>query len=82
MSQLLAGEARELSTVPISKDEEVVPERFIPEPHITAIAVMAMLAFGVLVGALTGPVASSAGLSPLVLEMGPGKGLASAPAPE
>jgi hypothetical protein len=38
-----------------------------PEPRAAAIAVMALLAFGVVVGAVTGPVARSAGLTPIVV---------------
>jgi len=41
--------------------------RYMPEPRAAAIAVMALLAFGVVVGAATGPVARSAGLSPIVV---------------
>jgi hypothetical protein len=50
-------------------------ERFTPEPRSAAIAVMALLAFGVVIGAATGPPAQSAGISPLVVE------LASSPPP-
>jgi len=50
-------------------------ERFTPEPRSAAIAVMALLAFGVVIGAATGPLAQSAGISPLVVE------LASSPPP-
>ena len=48
-------------------DEEDAFNRYMPEPRAAAIAVMALLAFGVLVGAATGPVARSAGLGPIVV---------------
>ncbi len=38
-----------------------------PEPRAAAVAVMALLAFGVVVGAFTGPAAESAGVAPIVL---------------
>jgi len=47
--------------------EESPLSRYMPEPRAAAIAVMALLAFGVVVGAATGPVARSAGLSPIVV---------------
>jgi hypothetical protein len=43
---------------------------------------MALLAFGVVVGAATGPLAQSAGISPIVIEMGSGPSTASSPEPE
>jgi len=49
------------------KDEEESLSRYMPEPRAAAIAVMALLAFGVVVGAATGPVARSAGLGPIVV---------------
>jgi len=48
-------------------DEEGSLTRYMPEPRAAAIAVMALLAFGVVVGAATGPVARSAGLGPIVV---------------
>lgn len=44
--------------------------RYMPEPRTAAVAVMALLAFGVLLGAATGPVAQSAGVAPIVLYTG------------
>jgi len=41
--------------------------RYMPEPRTAAVAVMALLAFGVLLGGVTGPVAQSAGIAPIVL---------------
>jgi hypothetical protein len=38
-----------------------------PEPRTAAVAVMCLLAFGVLLGGLTGPAAQSAGIAPIVL---------------
>jgi hypothetical protein len=38
-----------------------------PEPRAAAVAVMALLAFGVVVGAFTGPAAESAGVAPILL---------------
>jgi phosphatidylinositol-3-phosphatase len=56
------------------EDEEYedasLAERFMPEPRSAAVATMALLAFGVVVGAATGPLAQSAGVSPIVIEMG------------
>jgi hypothetical protein len=54
---------------PEEDDEETFAERFMPEPRSAAIAVMALLAFGVVIGAATGPIARSAGISPLIVEM-------------
>lgn len=53
-------------------------ERYMPEPRSAAIATMALLAFGVVIGAATGPLAQSAAVSPIIVEMGP----AAQPAPE
>jgi hypothetical protein len=51
-------------------EDTTLAERFMPEPRSAAIATMALLAFGVVVGAATGPLAQSAGVSPIVVEMG------------
>ena len=51
-------------------EDSTLAERFMPEPRSAAIATMALLAFGVVVGAATGPLAQSAGVSPIVVEMG------------
>lgn len=40
---------------------------FMPSPQIAAVAVMALLAAGVVIGSVTSPLASSAGFSPIVL---------------
>jgi len=52
-----------------SLDDTSLANRYMPEPRSAAIAVMALLAFGVVIGAATGPIAQSAGISPLVVEM-------------
>ncbi len=51
-------------------DDEASATRYMPEPRTAAVAVMALLAFGVLLGGLTGPVAQSAGIAPIVLYTG------------
>jgi hypothetical protein len=51
-------------------DDETAATRYMPEPRTAAVAVMALLAFGVLLGGLTGPVAQSAGIAPIVLYSG------------
>jgi phosphatidylinositol-3-phosphatase len=43
---------------------------FMPSPQVAAIAVMALLAAGVILGSVTNPLAQGAGASSLVLEMG------------
>lgn len=47
--------------------EEATPRSYMPEPRSAAVAVMCLLAFGVLLGGLTGPAAQSAGIAPIVL---------------
>jgi len=61
-------------------EDTTLAERFMPEPRSAAIATMALLAFGVVVGAATGPLAQSAGISPIVVEMGSSPSVASATA--
>lgn len=56
---------------PVVADDDSSPlDRYMPEPRAAAIAVMALLAFGVFLGGLTGPVAQSAGISPIVVDLG------------
>lgn len=43
---------------------------FMPSPQVAAVAVMALLAAGVVLGSVTSPLARSAGASSIVLEMG------------
>jgi hypothetical protein len=45
--------------------------RFMPSPQVAAVAVMALLAAGVVIGSVTSPFAESAGSAPIVLEMPP-----------
>jgi phosphatidylinositol-3-phosphatase len=47
--------------------EETPTRSYMPEPRSAAVAVMCLLAFGVLLGGLTGPAAQSAGIAPIVL---------------
>jgi len=63
-------------------EDASLAERFMPEPRSAAVATMALLAFGVVVGAATGPLAQSAGVSPIVVEMGSSPPLAVAPEEE
>jgi len=63
-------------------EDTTLAERFMPEPRSAAIATMALLAFGVVVGAATGPLAQSAGISPIVVEMGSSSSTASSAEPE
>ncbi len=63
-------------------EDSTLAERFMPEPRSAAIATMALLAFGVVVGASTGPLAQSAGISPIVVEMGSSPSTASSAEPE
>jgi phosphatidylinositol-3-phosphatase len=63
-------------------EDTTLAERFMPEPRSAAIATMALLAFGVVVGAATGPLAQSAGISPIVVEMGSTPSTASSAEPE
>lgn len=51
-------------------DDSSPLDRYMPEPRVAAIAVMSLLAFGVFLGGLTGPVAQSAGISPIVVDLG------------
>jgi hypothetical protein len=48
-------------------DDPAAASRYMPEPRSAAVAVMCLLAFGVLLGGLTGPAAQSAGIAPIVL---------------
>jgi hypothetical protein len=66
----------------VAAEDTALAERFMPEPRSAAIATMALLAFGVVVGAATGPLAQSAGISPIVIEMGSGPSTASTAGPE
>src|SRR5262245_21677755 len=52
-------------------EDATLLERFMPEPRSAAVATMAVLAFGVIIGAATGPLAQSAAVTPIIVEMGP-----------
>lgn len=66
--------------------EEESTRSYMPEPRSAAVAVMCLLAFGVLLGGLTGPAAQSAGIAPIVLyteaEAAPVAASTPEPAPE
>jgi hypothetical protein len=62
--------------------EEESRRRYMPEPRSAAVAVLSVLAFGVLLGGLTGPAAQSAGIAPIVLYAEAEATPASAPAPQ
>ncbi len=51
---------------------------FMPSPQIAAVAVMALLAAGVVLGSVTSPLAQSAGVSSIILDMG-GSGSSDSP---
>jgi phosphatidylinositol-3-phosphatase len=51
----------------VAGGEEAPSRSYMPEPRSAAVAVMCLLAFGVLLGGLTGPAAQSAGIAPIVL---------------
>jgi hypothetical protein len=52
-------------------EDATLIERFAPEPRSAAIATMAVLAFGVIIGAATGPLAQSAAVTPIIVEVIP-----------
>ncbi len=60
------GEFAGVAATAGAEDEDPL-RRYMPEPRTAAVAVMALLAFGVLLGAATGPAAQSAGIAPIVL---------------
>jgi phosphatidylinositol-3-phosphatase len=65
-----AAEAAGGATVADEALDEEPLSRYMPEPRTAAVAVMALLAFGVLLGGVTGPVAQSAGIAPIILYTG------------
>lgn len=65
--------AAEQSSSPPPEREPTGYWRFMPSPQVAAVAVMALLAAGVVLGSVTSPLASSAGLMPIVLEMSGGE---------
>ncbi|HEX3734674.1 MAG TPA: alkaline phosphatase family protein [Solirubrobacterales bacterium] len=65
-----------------AEEEKAGYWRFMPSPQIAAVAVMALLAAGVMIGSVTSPLAESAGFAPIILEMASPHVGASAPEPE
>jgi phosphatidylinositol-3-phosphatase len=61
------GEADAAPASAAVADEDASTQSYMPEPRSAAVAIMCLLAFGVLLGGLTGPAAQSAGISPIVL---------------
>jgi hypothetical protein len=55
---------------------------FMPSPQVAAVAVMALLAAGVVIGSVTSPLALSAATTPIVLEMGESESPEPEPEPE
>ncbi len=54
---------------PEQEAEEAGHWRFMPSPQVAAVAVMALLAAGVVIGSVTSPFARSAGFAPVILEL-------------
>jgi phosphatidylinositol-3-phosphatase len=54
---------------------------FMPSPQVAAVAVMALLAAGVILGSVTSPLAQSAATAPIVLEIAESAGAAPPPEP-
>jgi hypothetical protein len=68
------------ATADVAEREESGYWRFMPSPQVAAVAVMALLAAGVVLGSVTSPLAQSAGFAPIILQMAtPGGGGDSAP---
>jgi len=66
--------AEDLPEDPAAEDEledASFAERYMPEPRSAAIATMVLLAFGVIIGAATGPLAQSAAVAPIIVEVSP-----------
>jgi len=62
-----------------STPEPAASPGFMPSPRAAAVAVMGMLALGVLLGSVTSPLAQSAGLTAILLEVAPSASPASEP---
>lgn len=58
------------------------PWRFMPSPQVAAVAVLALLAAGVVLGAVTNPLAQSAGTAPIVVRIAESSGAPAPPQPE
>jgi hypothetical protein len=73
------AEAEPMTPIPAEPEPESEPAaegaeeekdgywRFMPTPQVAAVAVMALLAAGVVIGSVTSPLASSAGFAPIIL---------------
>jgi hypothetical protein len=61
--------------------EEAGYWRFMPSPQVAAVAVMALLAAGVVLGSVTSPFAQSAGFAPIILELAGQEPSSSSPEP-
>jgi hypothetical protein len=61
--------------------EEAGYWRFMPSPQVAAVAVMALLAAGVVLGSVTSPLAQSSAFAPIVLELGESPPSESTPEP-
>ncbi|MBA3865538.1 MAG: hypothetical protein H0X42_04200 [Solirubrobacterales bacterium] len=70
IASLTNGE-RTTQKPPVTEDKPAATPSFMPSPKAAAIAVMAMLAFGVVIGSATSQLAQSAGLASIVLELAP-----------
>jgi hypothetical protein len=77
-----AGGPAVASVDPAAKeDEEAGYWRFMPSPQVAAVAVMALLAAGVVLGSVTSPFAESAGFAPIILELAEEEESESSPEP-
>lgn len=65
-----------------AEDEKSGYWRFMPSAEIAAVAVMVLLAAGVVLGSVTSPIAASAGFAPIIFEMGPSSGESASPPAE
>jgi hypothetical protein len=73
------GPAEEAEETAQAKDDKWW---FMPSPQVAAVAVMALLAAGVVLGSVTSPLALSAATTPIVLEMGGSEAPEPEPEPE
>ncbi len=55
---------------PAVPDKPTMEDRFMPGPRLAAVLVMGLLCFGVFLGSATSPLAQSAGIAPILLDMG------------
>jgi hypothetical protein len=80
MRNLIAGVAVAPDAMPV---EEAIagPAFVLPHPRVAAVAITALLAFGVIIGSVVSPTAESAAESPLIVAVQPPAQPAPAPAP-